>query len=143
MSWGKPRKMTKPTVESSTVESEIKAKLDALKATIQQAFDSRSRFWFYTLLECAYALYDEWRAVHHPKKNAKKAARLFGIKIKDGAHPLTTIIKVLTPPGVNTRRWVNGLRFARKQGVAPKDLVAFLKANGGMSGCERKFRAKE
>jgi hypothetical protein len=57
-------------------ESEIKAKLDALKATIQRAFDSRSRFWFYTLLACAYALYDEWRAVRHSKKNAKNEAML-------------------------------------------------------------------
>jgi hypothetical protein len=136
MSW------KKSTGQSPMGESEIKAKLKALKAAIQQAFDSRSRFWFYTLLECAYALYDEWRAVHHSKKNAKKAARLFGLKIKDGAHPLPAIIKVLTPTGVDTRRWADGLRFARKKGVAPKDLTSFLKANGGIAGCARQFHAQ-
>jgi len=98
MTWGKPHKEKKSKAQSQMGESEIKAKLDALKATIQRAFDSRSRFWFYTLLACAYALYDEWRAVRHSKKNAKKAARSFGLKIKDGAHPLTAIIKVLTQP---------------------------------------------
>jgi hypothetical protein len=141
MTWGKPRKMTKPTVESLTVESEIKARVDELKAAIQQAFDTHRRFWFYTLLEAAYALYDEWRAVHHSKKNAKKAARLFGVKIKAGTHPLAAIINVLAPTGVDTRRWPDGLRFARKKGIAPKDLVAFLSANGGIAGCARKFRA--
>jgi hypothetical protein len=49
----------------------------------------------------------------------------------------------VTPTGVDTRRWVDGLRFARKQGVAPKDLVPFLKANGGISGCERQFDAQK
>jgi hypothetical protein len=142
MTWGKPHKEKKSKAQSQMGESEIKAKLDALKATIQRAFDSRSRFWFYNLLACAYALYDEWRAVRHSKKNAKKAARSFGLKIKDGAHPLTAIIKVLTPTGVDARRWTDGLRFARKKGVAPKDLTAFLKANGGIAGCARQFHAQ-
>jgi hypothetical protein len=127
--------------KSSEGESEIKRKLDELKAAIQQAFDTHSRFWFYTLLEGAYALYDEWRAVRHSKKNAKKAARLFGVKVKKDAHPLSVIIKIVAPGGVDSRRWVDGLRFARKQGVAPKDLTAFLKANGGIAGCARKFHA--
>src|SRR5260370_6449855 len=105
MAWKKLRKVKKSKAQSQMGESEIKAKLEASKAIIQRAFDSRSRFWFYTLLECASALYDEWRAVRHSKKNAKKAARSFGLKIKDGAHPLTAIIKVLTPTGVDTRRW--------------------------------------
>ena len=63
--------------------------------------------------------------------------------IKDGAHPLSVIFKIVTPTGVDTRRWVDGLRFARKQGVAPKGLVPFLKANGGISGCERQFHAQK
>jgi hypothetical protein len=113
-----------------------------LKAEIQQAFNTHRRFWFYNLLEAAYAVYCEWSDDHHSKKNSKKAARLFGVKIKSGAHPLTAIIKVLTPTGVDTRRWTDGLRFARKKGVAPKDLLAFLKANGGIAGCARKFRAQ-
>jgi hypothetical protein len=140
MAWKKLPKVKKSIIKSSEGESEFKAKLDALKATIQQAFDTHRRFWFYTPLEIAYTLYHGWRADRHSKKNAKKAARLFGVKIKDGAHPLTGIIKVLTPTGVDTRRWTDGLRFARRQGVAPKDLVAFLKANGSISGCAHKFR---
>ena len=129
--------------KSSEGESEIKAELEALKVTIQRAFDSHRRFWFYTCSRRAYAVYANGGRYHHSKKNSKKAARLFGVKIKNGAHPLTAIIKVLTPTGVDTRRWTDGLRFARKKGVAPKDLLAFLKANGGIAGCARKFHAAE
>jgi hypothetical protein len=67
---------------------------------------------------------------------------LFGVKRENGAHPLGVIIKSVTPDGVDTRRWVNGLRFAYQQGIAPKDLVGFLNANGGIAGCARKFRTK-
>ena len=143
MAWKKLRKVKKPAVQSSTVESEIEAKLDELKAAIQQAFDTHRRFWFYSVLKGVYALYGEWKDVRQSKKNAKDAAALFGIKLENGAHPLTTIIKIVTPGGVDTRRWVDGLRFARKQGVAPKDLLAFLKANGGIAGCAHKFHAAE
>ena len=136
MAWGTP-----PNIP--TGKSEIKAKLDELKAAIQQAFDTHRRFWFQTALEGAYAIYVEWKDLGKSKKAAKVAAALFGVKIKDGAHPLSVIIKIVTPTGVDTRRWVDGLRFARKQGVAPKGLVPFLKANGGISGCERQFHAQK
>jgi len=136
MAWGTP-----PNIP--TGKSEIKAKLDELKAAIQQAFDTHRRFWFQTALEGAYAIYVEWKDLGKSKKAAKVAAALFGVKIKDGAHPLSVIFKIVTPTGVDTRRWVDGLRFARKQGVAPKDLVPFLKAKGGISGCERQFDAQK
>src|ERR1700738_807036 len=143
MSWGKPHKEKKSKAQSQKGESEIKAKLDELKAAVQKAFDTHRRFWFQTALEGAYAIYVEWKDLGKSKKAAKVAAALFGVKIKDGAPPLSVILKIVTPTGVDTRRWVDGLRFARKQGVAPKDLVPFLKANGGISGCADKFHAAE
>jgi hypothetical protein len=149
--WGKPPKYHKTKVTPkdgaklivvSAKTAEIKEQLDNLKATIAKAFETRRRFWFHTPLEGAYALYVEWKDDGKPKTNAKAAAALFGIKREESAHPLSTIIKIVTPKGVDTRRWVDGLRFAYKQGIAPKDLVAFLKANGGIAGCARKFRAE-
>jgi hypothetical protein len=124
-------------------EDEIKRELEAIRTAAQKAFDTHRRFWFHTPLEGAYALYDKWKAVRHSKKNAKQAARLFDIKMKKGAHPLEVIIKIVTPRGADTRRWVDGLLFAYNEGVAPKDLVPFLKANGGISGCERQFDAQK
>jgi hypothetical protein len=121
----------------------IKRELEAVKAMAQKAFGSHRRFWFHTLLEGAYALYGKWRAVRHSQKNAKTGARLFGVKAKKGAHPLDIIIKIVTPPGVDTRRWVEGLLFAYNEGVAPKGLVAFLKTNGGIAGCAHKVHPAE
>ena len=141
MSWGKPHKEKKSKAQSQKGESEIKAKLDELKAAVQKAFDTHRRFWFQTALEGAYAIYVEWKDLGKSKKNAKVAAALFGVKRENGAHPLSTIIKIVTPSTVDTRRWVKGLRFARKQGVVPKELLASLKANGGISGCARQFDA--
>jgi hypothetical protein len=134
---GKPQK----SKNTPTDETEIKAKLEAVKATAQKAFDSHRRFWFYALLEGAYSTFVEWRAVRHSQKNAKKAARLYGVKIEEDTHPLSVIIKIVTPPGVDTRRWVEGLLFAHNKGVQPKDLVAFLKEHGGPAGCARGERA--
>lgn len=151
MSWGKPPKYHKTKVTPkdaaksiavSAKKAEIKDELDNLKATVAKAFETRRRFWFYTALEGIYALYVEWKDVRESKTNATIAAEVFGVKCENGAHPLSSIIKIVTQKGVDTRRWVNGLRFAYKQGIAPKDLVAFLKANGGIAGCARKFRTK-
>jgi hypothetical protein len=122
-------------------KDEIKREIELLKAAVQKAFETHHRFWFYSALKGVYALYVKWKDVRQSKKNAKDAAALFGIKLENGAHPLTTIIKIVTPGGVDTRRWVDGLRFARKQGVAPKGLVAFIKAKGGIAGCARQFHA--
>jgi hypothetical protein len=122
-------------------KDEIKRDIELLKASVLKAFEARGRFWFHVALKGSYALYVAWKDVGKSKKNAKDAAALFGIKRENGAHPLSTIIKLVTPGGVDTRRWVNGLRFARKQGVAPKDLVAFIKENGGIAGCARQFHA--
>ena len=148
MPWGKSHKEKKSTLKSSIAvqaasagERDIKRELEALKAMAQKAFDSHRRFWFYVLLQGAYSTFVDWRADRHSKKNAKKAAALFGITIKQGAHPLAVIIKIVTPPGVDTRRWVDGLLFAYSAGVAPKDLVAFLKEHGGPAGCARGERA--
>jgi hypothetical protein len=124
-------------------KDEIKREIELLKAAVQKAFETHRRFWFYSALKGVYALYVEWKDVRQSKRNAKDAAGLFGIKLENGAHPLSTIIKLVTPGGVDTRRWTDGLRFARKKGVAPKDLLAFLKANGGISGCERQFHAQK
>jgi hypothetical protein len=49
------------------------------------------------------------------------------------------IIKIVAPPGVDTRRWVDGLLFAYNAGVLPKNLIACLKANGGIAGCARRL----
>ena len=136
MVWGKrPDKIA--------VTQEIKRELDVLRESAQKAFEARGRFWFHAPLEDAYALNFKWKGVRKSKKNARAAAALFGIKRENGAHPLSTIIKIVAPKGVDTRDWVTGLREAYKRGVAPKDLVDFLKANGGIRGCARRFRPKK
>jgi hypothetical protein len=148
MTWKKSNTYHKTKVtpkdadKMSAKTGEIKRKLDDLTASAAKAFDTRRRFWFYTVLQGALAVYIEWKAEGNSKKNAKIAAALFGVKRAIGDHPFRTIIKILTPDGVDTRRWVNGLRFAYQQGIAPKDLVGFLNANGGIAGCARKFRTK-
>ena len=137
------RKSAPVAAAGQPTKDEIKREIELLKAAVQKAYEARGRFWFQTALAGAYAIYVEWRDVGKSKKNAKKAARLFGVKIKKDAHPLSVIFKIVTPTGVDTRRWTDGLRFARKKGVAPKDLLAFLKANGGIAGCARQFHAQK
>jgi hypothetical protein len=128
---------------TSSTAAKIKHELEAVKATAQEAFDSHRRFWPYTLLEGTYGTYFGWKAVRHSKKNAKKAARLFGIKVKSAAHPLDVIIQIVSPAGADTRRWVDALLFAYNKRVARKDLVKFLKANGGIAGCAHRQRQRD
>jgi hypothetical protein len=132
-----------PKTDATATAPEIKRKLDDLTASAAKAFDTRRRFWFYTVLQGALAVYIEWKAEGNSKKNAKIAAALFGVKRKKGDHPLSTIVKVVKPKGVDTRDWVTGLQSAYEQGVAPKDLIAFLQRNGGIRGCARRLKPKK
>jgi hypothetical protein len=148
MTLGKPQKYhkTKVTPKGAAkfiVTGEIKRDIELLKASVLKAFEARGRFWFHAALEGSYALYVAWKDVRKSKKNAKTAAALFGVTRNNNAHPLTVIVKIVTPNGVDTRRWVNGLRFAHSEGVAPEGLIAFLKAKGGIAGCARQFHAEE
>jgi hypothetical protein len=150
MVWGKPQKSSQTKVTAKATETsvlvsakpgEIKNQLEHLKQTVQKAFETRRRFWSYTALEDVYVLWLKWKGDRSSKKNAKVAATLFGIKREKDDHPLITMVKIVKPKGgVDTRDWVKALRFALQQGVAPKDFVAFLKANGGPRGCARKFK---
>ena len=129
------RKSARVATVTSSTAAKIKHELEAVKSKAQKAFDSHRRFWTYTLLEGAFGTYFGWKEVRRSRKNAKKAARLFGINVNSAADPLDVIIEIVTPPGVDTRRWVDALLFAYSKRVAPKDLVKFLKANGGIAGC--------
>ena len=87
MTLGKPQKYhkTKVTPKGTAkfiVTGEIKRDIELLKASVLKAFEARGRFWFQAALEGAYALYVAWRDVGKSKKNAKNAARLFGVKIR-------------------------------------------------------------
>src|SRR6266480_4916771 len=96
----------------TTTAPEIKRELDGLRESAHKAFETRRRFWSYTALEGAYALYLELKEDGNPKKNAKAAAALFGVKRKNGDRALSTIIKIVTPKGVDARDWVKALRYA-------------------------------
>jgi hypothetical protein len=133
MVWGKSQKAKKVTDEA-----EIKRELKEVKAAAQKHFDSHRRFWSYFLLQGVYDTYVGWKTDGHSRKNAKLAARVFGIKVNISVDPLDVIIKIVTPAGVDTRRWASALRFAYKAGVTPKDLIKFVKENGGIAGCARR-----
>jgi hypothetical protein len=148
MPWGKSHKEKKSTLKSSITgqaasagERDIKGELEAAKVAAQKAFDSHRRFWFHDVLKDAYSIYIDWKEGRQSKKNAKRAASFYGVKIKKGAHPLAAIIKIVTPTGVDTRRWVDGLRYALKNGIPPNELITFLKEHGGIAGCARRLHA--
>jgi sensor histidine kinase regulating citrate/malate metabolism len=142
MAW-KKTKLPKTDALVTATAPEIKRELDGLRESAHKAFQTRRRFWFHTVLEGAYALNLEWKEDGNAKNNAKAAAALFGVKREKGDHPLSTIVKVVKPKGVDSRDWVTGLQSAYEQGVAPKDLIAFLQGNGGIRGCARRLKPKK
>lgn len=152
MSWGKTDDPSGPNKAATVVVAlpdeimavasklEIKRELDRIRESALEAFESRRRFWFYPMLNDVYAFFAKWKKVRRSKKCAKIAARLFGVDL--GNDPLRVFIDAVAPDRVNNKtrtRWAVGLCNVWKQGVSPRDIDDFFKANGGIAGCARRF----
>jgi|SoiMethySBSTD1v2_1073268.scaffolds.fasta_scaffold517533_1 hypothetical protein len=143
MRWGKrvePRgsDVVTPTGEKLPPRKEIKRELDLIRASAQEAFDSRRRFWFYPMLTDVYRFFTKVKKIRRSKKCAQIAAAHYGINLDDD--PIRVFIDVVTPGPVNNksrRRWAVGLRKLWKRKVSPEGVDAFFKANGGIAGCAR------
>lgn len=56
--------------------------------------------------------------------------------VRSGQHPLRTIIDASCDRGGKTSsRWTRALEFAVLKNIPPDDLLRFLRANNGISGC--------
>ena len=115
--------------------------IETLKAARRQVRHQRSRgrFAFYDYLEAVYSIYMAWKSERSATKNARTLAAALDIPMRQDVSALRILIEA-TWPGAETKqksRWTRALGHAHDEGTAPRALISFIKANGGISGCAK------
>ena len=91
-------------------------------------------------LEAVFDLYSEWKNAGDVRTVANRFARRAGVTVKHGIHPLRTIIDSTSNADRKSKsRWTQALRYAWRQRREWQNVYECFRANGGISGCARKF----
>jgi hypothetical protein len=106
-----------------------------------------SKFWMDRYLRTVYRLYLRWsrRGLAESKTNQIAAVR--NIRLNKRIHPIAILLAATCHIAEKKllSRWTRALQFAVFREIGPDDLQAFIRANGGLSGCARmmaKFEPK-
>ena len=116
--------------------------IQALKEA-RQAASHRSaaggRFAAYDYLEVIYSIYVAWKLARSATRNARALAAALDIPMRQGVSVIRIVIEA-TWPSAETKqksRWTRALECAHAEMTAPRSLISFIKAHGGVAGCAR------
>jgi hypothetical protein len=94
-------------------------------------------------LEMVFAVVRRWQRLECSKKNCRAILRLKGGAQRLRIEPFSVLIMCTADPKVadaKTRsKWSRALRFARISKPGDQPLTAFIKSNGGINECARRF----
>ena len=104
---------------------------------------TNSRNAVYGYLQSVFALVTRWRRLNCAVKNSRAALRLQHDPPEMKPEPFGIVIFCTSDPDVadaKTRsKWSRVLRYARKTKPTGQRLTDFIKSNGGLNECARKF----
>ena len=127
---------------SSTVEADL-AKVVEVWARYRS---TNGRDAVYMYLEMVFAVVRRWQRLECSKKNSRAILRLRNGARRMRIEPFSILIFCTADPKVadaKTRsKWSRALRYARIAKPADQPLTAFIKSNGGINECARRFARK-
>jgi hypothetical protein len=90
-----------------------------------------------------YRLYRRFRRRRVAQKSAERIAKLFGLTIRNGTHPIRVFIDATSTADNKTKwRWTQALRFAWAERHAWTTLPTFVRNYGGAAGCAAECSAR-
>jgi len=111
------------------------------KQSLLPIVDIRDAVYMY--LEMVFAVVRRWQRLECSKKNSRAILRLRNGARRMRIEPFSILIFCTADPKVadaKTRsKWSRALRFARKAKPGDQPLTAFIKSNGGINECARRF----
>ena len=138
-----------PTLRVSPAKPNLTAKpdIDTELAEIRRAWrayqSTNSRVAVYIYLSSVFAVVMRWRRLNCAVKNSKAALRLRPNPPQMKPEPFGIVIFCTADPKVvdaKTRsKWSRVLRYAARTKPAGQRLTDFVKSNGGINECARKF----
>lgn len=132
------KKYSENPAKRHITKRKLRVVIAQLKKQERKCMRSRRRLAIYKYLIRVYGLYEKLRT-NHAERAAKKIVSLFGLRVRDDAHPIRIIIDASSGADLKTKSlWVRALRFAWTDDQRRPDLSDFLDENGGIAGCAHK-----
>jgi hypothetical protein len=126
-----------------TTRAEIEQELAEVRKAWQRYQATNGRGAVYIYLEAVFALVRKWQRSNCALKNSRAVLRLQRDAPQLKAEPFGIVIFCTGDPEVmdaKTRsKWSRVLRYARKIKPANRCLTDFVKSQGGINACVRKF----
>jgi hypothetical protein len=121
----------------------IDAELVSLRKAWEQYRSTNSRDAVYIYLKVVFAVVTRWRLLNCAVKNSRAALRLQHDAPAMNPEPFGIMIFCTADPEIvdaKTRsKWSRVLRYAARTKPEGKRLADFIKSNGGLNECARKF----
>jgi hypothetical protein len=126
-----------------TTRAEIEQGLGEVRKAWQEYQATNGRGAVYIYLEAVFALVRRWQDLNFAGRNARAVLRLQKVAAQVRPEPFGILIFCTADPKVvdaKTRsKWSRVLRFARKRKRATQPLTEFIKSNGGINACARRY----
>ena len=123
--------------------SSIEAELAKVRNAWARYCTTNSRDAVYVYLQSVFALVTRWQHLNCALKNSRAALRLQHDPPQMKPEPVGIVIFCTSDSEVadaKTRsKWSKVLRYARKTKPAGQRLTGFIKSNGGLNECARRF----
>jgi hypothetical protein len=138
----------RPTTRSSIVKPDLpKSDIDAELAEVRKAWrtyrSTNSREAVYIYLSRVFAVVTRWQRLDNALRNARAALRLQTDAPQMKPEPFAVVIFCTSDPGVADAKvrskWSRVLRYAARAKPPGQRLADFVKSNGGINECARKF----
>jgi hypothetical protein len=123
--------------------SSIETELARVRSAWARYRATNSRDAVYGYLESVFALVARWQRLNYAVKNSRAALRLQHDAPAMKPEPFGIVIFCTSDPELADAKmrskWSRVLRFARKTKPGSQRLTEFIKSNGGLNECARKF----
>ena len=138
--------VSRPPYSALNSVSSIEAELAKVRNAWARYRTTNSRNAVYIYLEAVFALVTLWQHLNCALKNSRAALRLQHDPPQMKPEPVGIVIFCTSDFEVadaKTRsKWSKVLRYARKTKPAGQRLTGFIKSNGGLNECARRFARK-
>jgi hypothetical protein len=123
--------------------SSIEAELAEVRSAWARYRSTNGRDAVYIYLEAVFALITRWRRLNFAVRNSRAALRLQHDAPQMKPEPFGIVIFCTSDPeAANAKirsKWSRALRYAARKKPAYQRLADFVKSNGGLNECARKF----
>jgi hypothetical protein len=130
---------------STTLAERPQQWLEKIQVAWRRFQGNRARDAVYDYLDAVFAIVLHFKVRRRTKRLSRAAFRFADQRFSKSADPFTAVIRCTSDDGVDNKlisKWARALRYAVKHKPPEMPLMEFIKGNGGLNECTRRFAQK-